>query len=33
MNGGKIDVLGAQFDLLGLRKADKRLQTAVNSPT
>jgi ABC-type Na+ efflux pump permease subunit len=32
MNGGTIDVLGASFDLLGLRKADKRLQTALSSP-
>ena len=32
MNGGTIDVLGASFDLLGLRKADKRLETAINSP-
>ena len=32
MNGGTIDVLGASFDLLGLRKADARLQTAMKSP-
>ncbi len=32
MNGGEIDVLGASFNLLGLRKADERLQTAVKSP-
>jgi hypothetical protein len=31
MNGGTIDVLGASFDLLGLRKADARLQKAVGS--
>ena len=32
MNGGTIDVLGAQFELLGLKNADKRLQTAIKSP-
>ena len=32
MEGGTIDVLGASFDLLGLRKVDKRLQTAMSSP-
>ena len=32
MNGGTIDVLGASFDLLGLRKADNRLQAALKSP-
>ena len=32
MGGGTIDVLGASFELLGLRKADKRLQTAIDSP-
>jgi len=32
MNGGTIDVLGAQFELLGLKHADKRLRTAIASP-
>ena len=32
MDGGTIDVLGASFDLLGLRKADARLQTALKTP-
>ncbi len=32
MDGGTIDVLGASFELLGLRKADERLQTAIKSP-
>ncbi len=32
MDGGTIDVLGASFDLLGLRKADARLQTALETP-
>jgi hypothetical protein len=31
MNGGKIDVLGAQFDLLGLKKAQTRIDTVTRS--
>ena len=33
MNGGTINVLGADFDLLGLRKAQTRLDTATSSPS